>query len=277
MAFNNFIPAIWSSQILRDRTKESVAIKNCNTDYDGDIMEAGDRVKINTVPRPTISNYVKDTTTITPENLQGASTELIVDQQKYYCFEVDDIDKRQAKGTLIDAIKQEAAAGLADVVDSFIFGKYAEAGKTITVTSMTSVTCISTVMSALEQLWKNNVPKNEMIVLEVSPSFYTKMVIAKIINVERNDEVLASGYVGKFAGFEVYMSNNIYSSGGYDYCFARTKKAISFAGNITKTEAFRPQNSFSDAIKGLDVFGAKVIRPKELVVIKASFAAETTI
>jgi hypothetical protein len=277
MSFNNFIPTVWSAQIARDRARESVAIKNCNTDYEGEIADSGDRVEINTVPRPTISNYVKDITVITPENLQGASTELIIDQSKYFCFEVDDIDKRQAKGNLMDSIKQEAAAGLSDVVDSYIFGKYAEAGKTITATSLTSVLCISTIMSALEQLWKNNVPKNEMIVLEVSPSFYTKMVLAKIINVEKNDATLTSGYVGKFLNFEVFMSNNIYSSGGYDYCFARTKKAISFAGNITKTEAFRPQSSFSDAIKGLDVFGAKVIRPKELVVIKASFAAETTI
>lgn len=277
MSFDKFIPAVWSSQILRDREKQSVAIKNCNREYEGDISEAGDRVKINTVGRPTIADYVKDSTTITPENLSGASTELIVDQSKYFCFEVDDIDKRQAKGNIIEALKAEAAAGLSDVVDSFIFGKYAEAGKTIAASSITSVTIISTVMSALEQLWKNNVPKNEPVVLEVTPSFYTKMVLGHILQAEQNNMSIESGYVGKFASFEVFMSNNIYSSGGYDYCFARTKKAIAYAGNITKTEAFRPQNSFSDAIKGLDVFGAKVVRPKELVVIKASYGSETTV
>ena len=82
-------------------------------------------------------------------------------------------------------------------------------------------------------------------------------------------DLVKKGIIGMYNGAPVKLSNNLYNDGTDDYMMIKTKKAIAFAGQIEKTEAYRPHNLFADALKGLDVYGAKVVRPKELYVIRA--------
>jgi hypothetical protein len=69
-----------------------------------------------------------------------------------------------------------------------------------------------------------------------------------------------------YDGCYVRPSNNLLEEDGTYYCMVRTHDAIAFASGIDKIEAYRPQNSFEDAVKGLNTFGAKIVRPKELSV-----------
>lgn len=279
MSFNNFIPDVWSAAIERDREKFNIAIKNCNRNIEGQIKEAGDTVRIQTVPRPTIKDYIKDTTVITPENLKGASTEMKITQSKHFSYEIDDIDKRQVKGDISAALQQETGAAIAELQDAYVFGKFADAPVEMQVSgaSMTSATVFSVVLAALQRLWTNNVPETEPLAIEVSPAFYVKMILAKLLKETDNSKTMDTGRVGSFLNHPVYMSNNIYNDGTYDWCGIRTKKAVAFASQISKTEAYRPESSFSDAVKGLELYDVKLFRPKELVIIKFSAGAETTI
>lgn len=279
MSYNNFIPEVWSAKIQRERERVVVAAALCWREFEGDIKDAGDTVKINGVTRPTVGQYSKNSTVITPENLNDASTSLIIDRSDYFAFEIDDIDKKQAKGELMDAQMAEASAAMADSMDDYIYGKYAEAGTTIDCANITSATILSKITTGLKTLWGNKVPKNEEVFLEVSPGFLEKMLLANIIYSTPNDTILTNGLSGtmKQLGLKVYMSNGVYNDATYDYCFMRTRKAIALADQFNKVEPFRPQSSFSDAVKGLHLYGAKVIRPKELVVLKSSYAAETAI
>ena len=84
-----------------------------------------------------------------------------------------------------------------------------------------------------------------------------------------NVDMLRRGVIGMYNGAEVKLSDNLYNDGTDDYVMVRTKKAIAFAGQLKEVEAYRPHDLFADAVKGLDVYGAKVIRPKELYVVKA--------
>ena len=84
-----------------------------------------------------------------------------------------------------------------------------------------------------------------------------------------NVELIRKGVVGMYNAAMVKISTNLYNDGTDDYMMIRTKKAIAFAGQINETEAYRPEQLFKDAVKGLDTYGAKVVRPKELYVIKA--------
>lgn len=242
-----------------------------------EISQAGDTVKIQGVQRPTIGTYTKNSTSITPENLNDVSTNLVVDQSKYFAFEIDDIDKRQGKGNIMQATMAEAGAGMADDTDAYIYGLYGSAGATVDCASITTATVFSKLMSGMQTLWTNNVPKSETLYLEASPGFLVKMILAKIVHADPNAPTVENGFVDKLLGCQIYMSNNIYNDGTYDYCFLRTKRAIALAEQITKTEAYRPESAFSDAVKGLHLYGAKVIRPKELVVLKFSAGSETTI
>jgi hypothetical protein len=280
MSYNNFIPTVWSARLQRERERDAVAVMLCNRDWEGDIKNVGDTVKINGVVRPTVAQYVKNSTVITPENLNGASTELKIEKSDYFAFEVDDIDKRQASGNIMDAQMKEANEAMSDSADDYIYTKYVDAGDTVAATAITSATVISKIVETLTTLWNNKVPKKAEISLEVSPSFLGKMMLADIIYSTNNDKVMENGYVGRLKGYlgiKVYMTTGIYNDGTYDYCFARTKAAIAFADQLNKIEPYRPENSFSDAVKGLHLYGAKVVRPKELVVVKASYGAETAI
>ena len=92
---------------------------------------------------------------------------------------------------------------------------------------------------------------------------------AKVLREAPNSDTLGTGFVGMFDNFKVYMSNCIVKdAANYHFCYARTRKAIAFVGQMKKMEAYRPEGLFADAVKGLHVYGAKVVRPSELVVLK---------
>lgn len=277
MSYNNFIPTVWSANLQREREKAIVAAKLCNREFEGEIKDVGDTVKILGITRPSIFTYTRGTDLNAPEDLADQSTILTVDQADAFNFLVDDLDKRQAKGNFMSAEQSEAGAGLAEKIDQFIYGKYTDAGKTITQASLTSANVISTITAASKALWENNVPQNEEIYLEITPAVHEKLVLARILKDTDNSSLLDTGFVGKIGSFKVYMSNLIYQNAGVHYCIARTKKAISIAEQFAKTEAYRPEKRFADAVKGLQIYGAKVTRPKELVCLALTPAAETAI
>lgn len=280
MSYNNFIPTVWSEKLQRERERDAVAISLCNRDWEGDIKNVGDTVKINGVIRPTVAQYTKNSTVITPENLNGAGTELKIERADFFAFEVDDIDKRQASGNIMDVQMKEANEAMSDSSDDYIYSKYTDFGTEIDATSVSSATIISKITAALTALWNNKVPKKAEISLEVSPNFAAKMLLADILYTTPNDKVMENGFMGRlknFLGIKVYMTTGIYNDGTFDYCVMRTKAAIAYADQLEKIEAYKPESSFSDAVKGLHLYGAKVVRPKEAVRIKASYAAETAI
>ncbi len=120
MSILNFRPEIWSANLLV-ATRKNLIYGNCiNRDYEGEISAAGDTVRITSIGRPTISNYVPNSTKINPEQVNDSQRTLVVDQSKFFAFAVDDVDARQAKGNVIPQSMNEAAYGFADVIDQYI-------------------------------------------------------------------------------------------------------------------------------------------------------------
>lgn len=282
MSYKNFIPTLWSEEILKERDEVLVAGKICNRDYEGLVKQKGDKVKILGVGRPTINDYDDETGLGAFERLPDQSAMLEITEQKAFHFYVGDIDKRQSVGDLMSAEKKEASAALAEVADSFIYNKIAkEAGIAKSVASLTASNVMSTISGALTELWKNGVPRNEKIYLEVSPNFVEKLMLANVLVNTDNSKIITSGAVGtlKVFNIEVHMSTNLKNTAADgDYCVARTKKAVTFADALTEIKAYEPDNFFGEAIKGLQVYGAKVIRPKECAIIKVKeYGAETNI
>lgn len=280
MSYNNFIPTVWSTKVQTERDRQCVAINLCNRDFEGDIKNVGDTVKINGVKRPTIGQYQKGVTKITPEDLGDESTNLTIERADYFAFGIDDVDQAQASGNLMSTEMQEAGAAMGESADDYIYGKYGDAGSVIDCSGITSATVFSRLMAAFQALWNFGVPANEAINIEASPGLMAKILLAKIVHGNPNDDTITNGLQGQISNLlnsKLYLSNGVHNDGTYDYCFVRTGKAIAFADQLSKTEAYRPPDSFSDAVKGLHLYGAKVVRPKELVVLKCTYAAETTI
>ncbi|OZB88749.1 MAG: P22 coat protein - protein 5 domain protein, partial [Microbacterium sp. 14-71-5] len=124
MSIQKFRPEIWSPVLLVALRKALVYSVFTNRDYEGEIAEAGDTVRITSIGRPTINTYVPNSTVITPEQVNDSQRTLVVDQSKYFAFAVDDVDARQAAGNVITQAMDEAAFGMADVVDQFIASFY---------------------------------------------------------------------------------------------------------------------------------------------------------
>ncbi|MDX2667399.1 phage major capsid protein [Streptomyces stelliscabiei] len=278
MTVRNFVPEIWSSRLLVATRKELIYASPTvvNRDYEGDIAEAGDTVRITSVSRPSIGTYVPGSTTITPEKLTTGQRTLLVDQSKYWAFSVDDVDKRQAKSNLIPAAMSEAAYNLADTIDQYVAGLYTQiqAANFLNVvgspidTYTTPTDAYNKVLVPLRtKLTKANVTKRGRYAV-VPPEFYASLLLDdRFIAADKaaTDEGLRNGFVGRAAGFDIYESNNCpVPTGDTTVVQAGVKEAVTFAEQINKTEAYRPENGFEDAVKGLALYGAKVIRPDHL-------------
>ena len=274
MSIQKFRPEIWSPVLLVALRKALVYSVFTNRDYEGEIAEAGDTVRITSIGRPTIQTYVPNSTVITPEQVNDSQRTLVVDQSKFFAFAVDDVDARQAAGNVITQAMDEAAFGMADVVDQFIASFYTSIQSanqlgSIGVNSATTPTdAYDKVLVPLKvKLDKANVATQGRSVV-ITPDLHGCLLRdARFVKVNESgtEQGLRDGLVGRAAGFDILLSNNAPNTTGSEFAvIAGSDRAITFASQISKTEAYRPQSSFSDAIKGLALYGAKNVRPDSL-------------
>lgn len=274
MSIQNFIPTIWSARLNESFKKNLVYGNVVNTDYEGEIKGQGSTVKINSIGAVTIGTYDKATGIGDPQELDSSQTNLIIDQAKYFNFSVNDIDAAQANVNLLDGGITEAAYGLADVVDQYIAGFYTEvkAGNVIGTAATPVTPTVDTAYDYLVDLGvildENDVPETDRFLI-IPPWYYG--LLLKDPRFTKDAAVIRTGYVGDIDNMRVYKSNNVPISSSTNYhIMAGHKSAISFAGQVDSVEAYRPEKQFSDAIKGLQVFGAKCIKPEGLAVLTAS-------
>ena len=280
MSVANFFPEIWATGILKERDMVMVAANHCNRDYEGQIKEKGDRVKILTVGDVASYDYVRNADLNPPDQLTDEAQWLDIDQAKYCHIGIDDVDKAQAANgsALMKEGQRKLGIKMADDVDSYIFGLYTliAAGQTIDGTAGITSANVFNFLAAIRTKFKQaNVPNSETIYLEVAPAIYEKFVIARIAQDTDNSKTITSGEVAKrLYGIEISESNNIVLATDIYKCFARTKAGISYASQLTETVGYKPEKRFGDAIKALQVFGAKIVRPKEVFLFDAKPGAE---
>lgn len=272
MAYQNFIPTVWNASINRELERALVFAEDCNREYEGDVKKMGDTVRILGVGKPTITTTSnKEITLASPENVEDTSVTMPIKQVSYFNFKVDDIDKRQAAGNVMEALRGEATHGLANEMDKHIASVAAakEAFKMDATISAASV--LAEIDKGIQKLYENDVAANTELVITVSPRFYFLLKQAYTNLDTDNSKILENGRVGRYGNVVVKMSNNVAVDGAADLIMLRTKKAVAFVNPMTHTEAYRPESGFSDALKGFVLYQAKIVRPKELVVIRANY------
>ena len=279
MSVDTFIPEIWSQELRAAYEKALVYVSLCNRDYEGEIAKAGDTVHINSIGDPTVADYVAGTTQISAEELSTADQTLLINQSKYFAFKVDDVDKRQAAGEMMTKGLQRAAYKMKDAADSYVAGLYtgAAAGNVI------DTVHIDTGDHAYEYLIDLGVVLDEANVPEegrwcvAPPWFFGLLVTSKYATnsaFQAANAAIQSGKVGEIAGFMLHKSNNVPVITGDDYAVtAGVQDAISFADQINETEALRMEKEFADMVRVLHLYGAKVVEPTGLAVLKASKTA----
>lgn len=282
MSVDTFIPEVWAARLLENMRKAQVFTQSgiVNRDYEGDIANAGDTVRIQAIGAITIGTFTKNTDIAVPETLTDAETTLLIDQGKYFNFQVDDVDRRQTSVNLIDGAMREAAYGLRNVADQLIAGLYASSGSAVA-SSGSPKTDLGTAGQAYvwlvalgQALDEKDVPSDGRWVV-VPPWYHSKLLLDDRFVKSGTDSaagVLANGEVGQAAGFRILKSNNVSNDATTYRIMAGTSQAISYAEQINKVEAFRPERRFADAVKGLHLYGAKVIRPAALATLYANAA-----
>ena len=282
MAITQFIPTVWSETLYRQLDKEYIAVKNCSREFEGDIKNMGDTVNIVGLNPINVFDYKKNTDMSSPSEVSDNLRALTIDRAKAFNFVIDDIESAQTSPVIMKEAMRIAASALANEADKYIYALYSMviSNNVIKTTGLKSDGVLDLLLKAQQRLLENNVPGNEEIILEVPPCVAAKIIKAKIMTGTSNEEELDKGCIGKFLGFRVYVSNNIYAiednSEKYYKCFARTKRAIAFAEQINEVEAYRPEKRFADAVKGLHLYGAKIVYPTEIFVLDTSIADETS-
>ena len=276
MSLNNFIPQIWSARLLENLNKSHVFVGLCNRDYEGSIKGMGDQVKINSIGRVTIGDYAKNTDINDPEVLTDAQRILLINQGKYFNFQIDDVDKAQQNPKVMNEAMKEASYALADISDQYIASLYTEALEANTIGTDDTPTTFAAATDAYNSLVKVGVKLDEANVTKsgrwiVVPAWYHALLLMDNRFVQAGtstaDSVLRNGEVGRAAGFNIYVSNNVAATGDVFKVMAGYEQTMSYAEQIVEVEAYRPEKRFSDAVKGLHVYGAKVVRPETLAVM----------
>ncbi len=282
MAITTFIPELWSARLLYALEKSHIATNLVNRDYEGLIQNQGDTVHIGSIGAITVSSYTANSDMSAPETLATTDQTLVIDQAKYFNFQIDDVDKVQAAGDLIDTAMGRAAYALADTSDAYLLGVIAAGADNGNVIGTKSAPIALTAANVYENLVKlrtvldkQNVPTSGRTVV-IPPDVYALLLNDTthfaIAQRETGENLIVNGLVGRIAGFDVYMSNNAVSaadggSGGsttYYSVTAQVADATTYAEQIIKTEAYRLEKRFADGVKGLHVYGAKVTNGKEI-------------
>ena len=286
MSYANFVPTVWSEAIQRELERKRVFVEDCNRSFEGAIKQKGDTVRILGVGKPTIKSILKKNASGDidgPEEVEDTSVSLTVDQIRYFNYMVGDIDKAQSVGGVMEALNKESAEGLANEEDSYVSSLILGAEVKKLHTSVPKVVVgsagegeinvLHVIDNALEALYEQDVNPNSTIVLTVSPRFYTRFRQAYTDKDTDNSEMMKNGRVARYGNAIIKMSNNVTRSNGgdTDNLMIRTQRAIAFANAIAHVEPYRPEKKFADAVKGYELFGAKIVRPKELLNINVRY------
>lgn len=288
MAYQNFIPSVWSEGINRELERLCVFAEDCNRKYEGKVKKKGESVTILGVGKPTIKRIAKasrNNDIDAPEEIEDTSVIMYINQIAYFNYLVGDIDKAQAVDGIMDALEAETSEGLANEVDTYIASFAKDSSVASLYTAAPKVVAKETAASgeayvldvldlAIQKLFENDVKESTKIVVTVSPRFYTILKKAYRFEDTNNSEILKNGKVGMYGKVIVKMSNNVHKtdSGATDNIMIRTQRAIAFAKPLIHTEAYRPEKKFADAVKGFILFDAKVVRPKEIININVKYA-----
>lgn len=286
MSYANFIPTVWSEAIQRELERKRVYVEDCNRQFEGEIKKKGDSVRILGVGKPTIKSILRKNSAGDiegPEEVEDTSVTLTVDQIRYFNYMIDDIDKAQAVGGVMEALNKESAEAMANEEDGYIANLiqkpevarlHTTPQKVVEGTAGTGEVNVLTVIdNALERLYEMDVNPASTIVLTVSPRFYTRFKRAYLEKDTDNSEYMKNGRVARYGNAIIKMSNNVSrtDNGAVDHLMIRTQRAIAFAQAVSHVEAYRPERKFADAVKGYELFGAKIVRPKELLDINVSY------
>lgn len=288
MSINNFIPNLWSGQIQKKLRNELVFGGMVNRRFEGELKRKGDTVTIFTVGETTIKDMVTRKANgapreiDSPEGIATTNVSLVVDQEKYFNVGIDDVDAIQRNADLFPEYIDSAVYGLKSAMDKHIADKMKkEAGSQLgtvdTPVELSANSIYNEILKLKVALDRANAPQIGRFL--VMPPEAEGMLLAdnRFIYVGTGGNALANGKLFKASGFDIAISNDLTPDSSNVYqIIASNRESTAFVEQILHIEPYRVEKAFSDAVKGLAVYGAKVIKPEHVVVANVTFASSGT-
>lgn len=278
MSFGNFKPEVWANEIMTQLARRCVFAGITNMQYEGDVKDKGDSVRIRSAARPTISTQTETNFTFDePEEVPTSDTVMYINQIRSFNYMIGNIDQAQSTGGLKEALSTETTNALAEEIDSYIasFALSTDAKKVnASPVLVDSTNVFKQIDLAWQMLMENNVPSNETINMVVSPRFWVVLREQYMKLDTDNSKLIKTGQMAKYSNINIIMSNAVAKTqnGAVDNIMVMTEKALAYVNPFTKTVAYEPEKKLADAIKGATLFDAKIIRPKELAVLNVKYA-----
>ena len=286
MSIKNFIPTIWSTKILQHMRDNLVYAGLVNRDYEGEITRRGSSVEVSMPGEVTIKDMPSRTYGATkaireidaPEGMEVQKVTLLIDQEKYFNFGVDDVDKVQMNLDLMNSYTESASYGFQSTIEKHVAEIMAKEAKLVLGSdehpvALTSENIYKELIKMKVGLDKANVPpvgrfvvlppEAEGLLLEDNKFVY--------VGTSSSEDSLKNGKVFRACGFDIAISNNVPVNENKYKIIATYKGSTTFAQQLLETKAYSPEKGFGDALKGLVVFGAKVVRPGKIVCMTATF------
>ena len=269
----NFIPEVFSKLLQAKFYSKSVLPEISNTDYEGEISGQGDKIVVRTVPAVTINDYAG---TITTQELTTAKVEMLIDKAKYYSFKVDDVLAAQADINMLEGASSDASEGMRIAVETDVLAAAVTGATTIgSQTTITASNILANILVLAKTLDELNIPEEGRFIV-LSPEFISMLKQSELRQAYLTGDAtspLRNGLVGMVDRFKVFQSNMVYTAAsgadsGYTHVLAGHPKALSFASQFTNTETVRMESTFGDQVRGLKVYGSKVVTPDALCVGK---------
>lgn len=280
----NFIPEIWSGKLIENFYDATVLSAISNTDYEGEIRNMGDTVNIRTTPEITIKTYVKGQT-LSVENPDKAKLQLVIDKGEYFACVEDDVDQVQSDIALMDQWSKDASERMKIKIDDRVLtdllpdvsasNKGATAGRISgdinlgvagTPVAVTSSNVIDTIINMGTVLDEANAPEQDrFMVIPAKMAGYIKQSDLKDASITGDgSSPLRNGRLGMIDRFTLYVSHNLYKNGSEFSVIGGHKMGFTFASQMTNMETIRSETTFGNIIRGLQVYGYKVVKPEAL-------------
>lgn len=280
-----FIPEIWSKKLSTMLEKKCVMMQCVNKNYEGEISQQGDKVKIITPAEVAISTL--GTSAITYSELEPSSQELVIDQKKFFAFKINDIAQVQANTSIMEAHLENARRAIEQVQDAYLLSQHVNVTADNTVgTAASPITLDKTTIYKyfveLAMKLKNSdaVGNGQRPWVVINPLVESYLLQSSEFIGAHNvaDQTLRDGAIGRIAGMDVLVTTNLTDTDGKIYVLAGTNEAITFASQLAKIETLRDKDSFSDLVRGLYLYGAKTVQPAALakMVVTATSASAPT-
>lgn len=281
----NFIPEIWSGKLIENFYDATVLAAISNTDYEGEIKAYGDTVNIRTTPELTIRNYEKGMT-LQVENPDKPKLQLIIDKGEYFAAVEDDVDKVQSDINLMDTWSKDASEKMKIKIDQRVLtdilpgiaaaNKGATAGRisaninlgtTASPVAITKTNVLDFIVDLGTVLDEANAPEGDrfLVVPAKLAGMIKKSDLRDASLTGDSSSVLRNGRLGMIDRFTVYVSHNLnVATGGKFSIIAGHKMGLTFASQMTNMETIRSETTFGNIIRGLQVYGYKVVKPEAL-------------